>query len=387
MGLRHFVMVVSQSGSPSVRENLGRMKGRSMSQRSAASCGFPADRESGPKHEAGGDRPPLAIPLPGFAIMVAIVAVGFGITSARPARSPEARAVLGGHSGLVLGLAFSRDSQTVSACGSQGALAVWNTGSGRSEAILQGQAATGGRVALAPNGTALAIENRNSTVTLWNLPAGDGRIDLGAHCGPARALAFSRNGATLALADDAGIWLSDVATGRSCAGPALDSRGVLCLAFSADGGALATGYRDGWVRIWNLASGRQHFAFQAHGNPVLSLAFSDDANVLATGSPFDKVARLWDLARGVPLAELRGEAPVQSIVFAPGGMTVVTASQDGMARVWDVPTGRLRHTLTGHESPVTALAFSADGRTLATGSAESIRLWDTAAWSIPPPPG
>ncbi|MGW7387067.1 WD40 repeat domain-containing protein [Streptomyces sp. NPDC054794] len=73
-----------------------------------------------------------------------------------------------------------------------------------------------------------------------------------------------------------------------------------------------------------------------------------------------------------------------SVAFSPDGRTLASSGDDGVVRLWDVPTGHLRRTLTGHTNTVRSLAFSPDGRSLASaGDDKSIRLWPI---SLPDPP-
>jgi WD40 repeat protein len=93
--------------------------------------------------------------------------------------------------------------------------------------------------------------------------------------------------------------------------------------------------------------------------------------------------RLWDVATGEIVHTLTGHTKtVFSVAFSPDGATLASASRDNMVRLWDVATGEIVHTLTGHTNSVFSVAFSPDGTTLASAGGGSwfrgdnrIRLW------------
>jgi WD40 repeat protein len=92
----------------------------------------------------------------------------------------------------------------------------------------------------------------------------------------------------------------------------------------------------------------------------------------------DDTARLWDVDRRRVVATLSGHrGNISALAFSPNGRTVATGSADRTVRLWDSRTGTMLTTLTGHTAEVTSVEFYPDGQTLVTSGRDgTVRLWD-----------
>lgn len=166
--------------------------------------------------------------------------------------------------------------------------------------------------------------------------------------------------------------------------------GYCPLAFSPDGKTLATGGGYDQLRLWNLATGEQRGQLKIKQNPppsVKALAFSPNGKTLAAGysSHEDKLAiRLWDVDTGKITRELRvWSGYVPAVAFSPDGEILAGAAPLDEIYLWETATGKELHRLEnkdarGGEYGGRGLAFSPDGKTLATGGGKVI-VWDLAS--------
>lgn len=137
--------------------------------------------------------------------------------------------------------------------------------------------------------------------------------------------------------------------------------------WSPDGRAIVTEPFGGTPRLYDAASGEELATLGDRaetGPPGGGPDFSSDGALIAIRH--GRIARVWDAATGLLVAELPHEAPVSAVRFSPDGQLLVTASGEALT-IWDMASGRRLAELPGHEGPVVTVDFSPDGSMIASG--------------------
>jgi WD40 repeat protein len=269
---------------------------------------------------------------------------------------PGASARLGSprlrHTWLINALSFSADGKFLASGGEAysgggyGAVRIWEVPSGREvRSIWREYGAVVQRVVLSPDGKLVA----------WS----EGKAN--------------------------GIAVADVATGRLLgrlhAVGDKDRKGTLpALAFAPDGKMLATASRDSTLRLWDLTTGGE--VFQTKVGPIDRCRFSPDGKVLAILGDGFAGLRLLDVSDRASTGKPKPFPPVRpapyAIAFSPDGQ-LLAGGDNGLVRLWEVPTGKEVRRLTWPGQEAHAVGFSADGKTLAAASADGhFHTWAVA---------
>jgi WD40 repeat protein/predicted Ser/Thr protein kinase len=259
-------------------------------------------------------------------------------------------------------------------------------------------------VAASPDGSRLAVlwsGAKGWVLTLYDADSGKPGASTSHDFSDIWALVFSPDGTRVATAGEDGvIRLWDTSTGTMSAPCRGHSRKVLSVAFRQDGKRLVTASADGTVRQWDSTTGREvESPYERHTGEVVAAVYSPDGLWVASGGT-DRTVRVWVAADRHDVGVLHGHTGVVSqLAFTADGRRLASASHlvrdlyawDATVRIWEVGRPAGASVLLGHTSYVYPVAYSPDGQWIASGGWDnSIRLWDAVtgeSCAVLPHPG
>lgn len=280
---------------------------------------------------------------------------------------------LGGHSATVRDVTFSPDGERIASVSWDGVIKLWDAATGRERISLQGSPEAVCRLAFSPDGRQLASGDGDGLVTLWDADAGRELTAFRGHTARVGQLVFSPDHRRLASASwDGTVKLWDLNARRELVTLPGRVGWLHHVAFSPEGERLATAGDGRLVELWDAATGQKLVALRGHTDPVQHIAFSPDGRRLASAGD-DHSVKLWDAKSVTEPITLAGHTDtVWAVAFSPDGRQLASAGVDHSVRLWDAITGQTLVTLRGHSGWVHHVAFSPDGRHVASASADPL---------------
>ena len=307
---------------------------------------------------------------------------------------------LPGHSSFVNSLAISPDGKILASGSWDKTIKIWNLETGEFIGTLTGHSDRVNSVAISGDGKMLASGSSDETIKFWNLDTGELLFTFPGHSMEVNSVAISPNGLVIASSGGADntIKLWNLRTGellRTLRGH-LDN--VNSVVFSPDGKILASGSSDATSKVWDVESGKLLRTLSGLNVGVNSVAIGPDGQILAsvsndytiklrnlqTGSLLRILNSNSDRGKGVPSLEMNEGLHIlqnyvsrgDSVAISRDGLTLASGCDDNTIKIWNLLTGELLSSLSGHLGTVYSVAIAPSGNILVSGSAdETIKIW------------
>ncbi|ERM93812.1 protein ROOT INITIATION DEFECTIVE 3 isoform X2 [Amborella trichopoda] len=215
---------------------------------------------------------------------------------------------------------------------------------------------------------------------------------------PIKPLASNADGTYIVGGGSSGtIYLWEVASGKMIRKWSAHFRAVTCLVFACDESLLISGAEDGMVMVWSLlkilddagSSVHREHSFSGHSLPITDIVCGfGGCNSTIVSSSEDYTCKVWSLLTGL-LRTVKFPSVINSVQLDAGEYALYAGSRDGKIYVADLNSGHSSHSIYGadivcalsdHSKAVTSLAFSMDGFSLVSGSEDgTVRVWDVVS--------
>jgi WD40 repeat protein len=280
-------------------------------------------------------------------------------------------------------VAFSPSGSRMAAGLADGSVRVWDVGTGAVLAVFKQGAA--GAPPQAVQAVAFAGEDEivsafaDRTVKTWTVRGSWTALQpLGPHVFRVLGLDFSPDAKLLATgggepsrSGEVKIW--EVPSGKLVRTlETLHSDTVFGVRFSPDGSKLASCAADKFMKVVDVATGKELRSFEGHTHHVLAVDWRSDGKQLISGGA-DNVLKVWDFEPGEQLRTLQAAGKqITAVRWVPNKPLVAGASGDKLVRYWNPDNGAVQRNFNGPDDYVFGVATSADGTRVTAGGADGV---------------
>ncbi|AFY93328.1 NB-ARC domain-containing protein [Chamaesiphon minutus] len=299
----------------------------------------------------------------------------------------------------VFSVTFSPDGRSIASGGADANIKLWHVRDGRCFKTIPTHQGKIFAVASSPDGSTIASGGEDATVKLYDVNTGECLRTYVGHSNELKSVIFSQDGQTLiSSGKDRNIKLWDVRTGRCLKTLVGHEDWIWSIAYvgvasrneNATHQILVSGSEDRTVRLWSVSTGKCLRIFQGYANTIYAMAFvppSADARPMLAAGYFGGGLRLWNIEdvvvaspSGNRSTSLSGHnSSIRTVAFSPDGRILASggSGDDPIIKLWRVRDGQCCHILSGHTDGLWDVKFSPDGRILASSSSDhTARLWN-----------
>ncbi|NEP08826.1 MAG: NACHT domain-containing protein [Symploca sp. SIO2C1] len=277
-------------------------------------------------------------------------------------------------------LALSPDGKCLATGHADGEVRLWQVSDGKLLFRAAAHTSTVWSVSFSCDGKILASGSFDSSICLWDVDKQQLHQILREHDGWIWSVAFSPKGNLLASgSSDRTIKLWDLETGRSINTLEGHTEIVQAVTFSPDGKTLASGSIDQTVRLWDIDTGQMHQILRGHVHQISGVAFSADGKTLVSCE--GQAIKFWDVKTGVCRQNITEQLKLVwsialcSLNVAFGQETVLVGGDASVLKFWELETGECYQTLSGFTGQVWSVALNSTGQFIAASDKQTVKVW------------
>ena len=296
-----------------------------------------------------------------------------------------------GHTDAVVGLQWSLDDKQIVTCSDDDSVQMWDATTGKQRWKYSPSLTTSYifDVALSPDGKRVAAAGSKSLV--WILDAATGHLitTFNEQAGFILGVAWSPDSKRIAVGNDSGtVDIKDATSGKTLVTYKGHTASVVRIAWSPDGTRIASASYDGTVQIWNANTGQHMLTYSGNMNPVFSVAWSPDGTRIVSGtgaagnnSPviIGNSAKVWDAKTGKTLLTYTEDTgSFYAVAWSPDGKEIASGGDGAVVRVWDAATGHTMIVYERHKDIIWKIAWSPNGKEIASASQDgTVKIWQS----------
>ena len=272
-----------------------------------------------------------------------------------------------GHHGLVNSVCFSPSGDSMLSASDDKTVRLWSLKS-HDSIVLKGNESAISSIAYSPTGDKFAAGTRDNTIHLWDAKTNNELRQFVGHTDYVNAISFSPDGRMLVSGGDKTVRLWEVETGKELLSLTGHDSYVTTVSFSPDGITFLSGSVDNTVRLWNTQTGKAQKVFKCPEG-VTCASFSPNGRKIAVGLMDCRVV-LWDVKNEKIEDEIYGMGG-NGVVFGPNGDRIIADSYEHFSLyIWDIKRKWVTDTLYvgPRRAYATSIAISPDGTMIAAGS-------------------
>lgn len=273
---------------------------------------------------------------------------------------------------------FSSSGRTFATSGWDMKVKQWNSSTYNCFDTLSGHTGSVLFVAYSPDEKYLASCGWDGKIILWDLATSSIYKVFAANSDRVNALSFSQDSKTfVTCSGDNTLNVYDIATEKKIKTMSGHTDEVTSVCYSPDGKLIASGSWDKSVKIWDASTGMVQKTLTGHMNAVNGIAFSPDGKTIASGSE-DFSVKLWDVATGKLSKTIWNDTnAINAVCYSPDGDYLAIGGEGKKISLLEIKTETLVQTFTGHLKGVRSINFSSDASTMISASDDGVvKVWD-----------